>query len=275
MGLLYGAAKSHQHRAHTGHGQLAPSTAVRFTAMYPDLFDLSTPNRLWKSTCRIWRSGQSLTDERVKVDCCNWRRNVKWIIKAEGGVVPELNVRHGRRKEKRKETAREAAQRRAAHRKTNPADLPFPTRAQLKAGWRAIDTEGEGEDTDAAMALTAQAYSMIPIDEELSTMCGPTAAVILQLGQGDRTTGPQHLRRGLRTRCKVLGLSTNGNSAALRERLAEKLGRELPAGYTEWKPHSVAATGQQPEAAAQAAATRARAPAAAAAPQSKRRRRRG
>jgi hypothetical protein len=104
---------------------------------------------------------------------------------------------------------------------------------------------------------------------------GPTAAVILQLGQGDRTTGPQHLRRGLRTRCKVLGLSTNGNSAALRERLAEKLGRELPAGYTEWKPHSVAATGQQPEAAAQAAATRARAPAAAAAPQSKRRRRRG
>jgi hypothetical protein len=23
----------------------------------------------------------------------------------------------------------------------------------------------------------------------------------------------------------------------MRERLAEKLGRELPAGYTEWKPH--------------------------------------
>jgi hypothetical protein len=28
MGLLYGAAKSHQHRAHTGHGQLAPGTAL-------------------------------------------------------------------------------------------------------------------------------------------------------------------------------------------------------------------------------------------------------
>ena len=100
----------------------------------------------------------------------------------------------------------------------------------------------------------------------------------LRLGQGDKTTGPEHLRPGLRTRLKTLGLSTYGNSAVLRQRLAEKLGRELPAGYIEWKPHPPAAAsdGQQPEAAAaQAAAARARAPAAAAAPQLKRRRRRG
>jgi hypothetical protein len=187
-----------------------------------------------------------------------------------------LRIEWRERKEKRKETAKEAAQWWAAHHKTNPADLPFPTRAQLKAGWRASDTEGEGEDTDAAMALTAQAYGMIPIDEELSTMCSPTTEVILQLGRDDRTTGPQHLRHGLRTHCKVLHLSQNGSCAALRERLAEKLGRELPAGYTKWKPQPAApATGQQPsEAATQAAATHARAPAAVAAPQSKRQRRR-
>jgi hypothetical protein len=70
----------------------------------------------------------------------------------------------------------------------------------------------------------------------------------MQIDANDRTTGPQHLRRGLRTRCKVVNLSQNGSCAALRERLAEKLGRELPMGYTAWKPHPVAATasGQQP-----------------------------
>jgi hypothetical protein len=159
--------------------------------------------------------------------------------------------------------------------KRNAADLSFPTRAELKAGWRVIDTEGEGEDTDAAIAAAAAAYNMVPIDDEMNSMGGPTGSEILRLGQGDKTTGPEHLRPGLRTRLKTLGLSTYGNSAVLRQRLAEKLGRELPAGYIEWKPHPPAPSGQQPEAAAQAAAARARAPAAAAAPQLKRRRRRG
>jgi hypothetical protein len=42
MGLLYGAAKSHQHRAHTGHGQLAPGTA-HFKKSSPTAIFLGPP----------------------------------------------------------------------------------------------------------------------------------------------------------------------------------------------------------------------------------------
>ena len=47
----------------------------------------------------------------------NWRRNVNWIIKAGGHVVPELNVRGGRRLALHRENKKQAARRRAALRK--------------------------------------------------------------------------------------------------------------------------------------------------------------
>ena len=78
----------------------------RYSAFYPDLFDLGTPDNLWRSMCRIWRSGCSPLPERVTQDVMNWRRNVQWIIKAEGHVVPELNVRNGRRKAVTRRTRR-------------------------------------------------------------------------------------------------------------------------------------------------------------------------
>eukprot|EP01047_Picozoa_sp_COSAG01_P097684 COSAG01_NODE_27968_length_672_cov_1.521815_1_plen_113_part_00 len=46
---------------------------------------------------------------------------------------------------------------------------------------------------------------MVPIDDEMNSMGGPTSPEILRLGQGDKTTGPEHLRPGLRTRLKTLG----------------------------------------------------------------------
>ena len=97
--------------------------------------------------CRIWRSGCSPLPERVTQDVMNWRRNVQWIIKAEGHVVPELNVRNGRRKARHKQNKKEAARCRKAAKERNGASEKMkivPFRAALKRGKKGIDHGSRG-----------------------------------------------------------------------------------------------------------------------------------
>jgi hypothetical protein len=85
-------------------------------------------------------------------------------------------------------------------------------------------------------------------DEGPNTASELTAEAILRLGLHDRTQGPAHLRRGLRARCQDLGMPTEGSAAELRQRLAEALGRKLPAGHTRWaKPTKPAAKSRRLE----------------------------
>lgn len=102
------------------------------------------------------------------------------------------------------------------------------------AAWRDTDKDGEGTDTDAAIAASAKKHGMLPLDDELNMLGGPSAEEILRLGKDDKKTGPEHLRAGLHTRLEALGEKTHGLVPVLRERLAKRLRRELPPGRGAW-----------------------------------------
>eukprot|EP01047_Picozoa_sp_COSAG01_P028070 COSAG01_NODE_1874_length_9000_cov_4.914616_1_plen_116_part_00 len=71
------------------------------------------------------------------------------------------------------------------------------------------------------MAAAAKAHGMIPADELLASYCLPTYEQVMQMGRNDN---PRQLNgKGLRTRLKVLGKSTNSAVTVLRQRLCEAL----------------------------------------------------
>jgi hypothetical protein len=136
-------------------------------------------------------------------DIMNWPRNVRWIIKAGGGVVPELNVRSGQRLAKRKQTREENARRcRAAKAQQDRNDqlrARVPKRATLMQHFR--PTDYDDEDGDKKVAAAAKAHGMIPADELLASYCPPTYEQVMQMGRNDN---PRQLNgKGLRTRLKV------------------------------------------------------------------------
>ena len=89
----------------------------RYVNRWPGSFSRSTPDRLWALMTAAWESGATPPDHRIVEDCGNWERNLRWVLSAQGAIVPELNSRHGRRLAKRKE-------RTAAKRKAPPTPLP-------------------------------------------------------------------------------------------------------------------------------------------------------
>jgi hypothetical protein len=199
---------------------MAPLGATRPACAH---HDLGTPNHLWAAMVRIWRSGLAPVDKRIIEDIMNWPRNVRWIIKAGGGVVPELNVRSGRWLAKRKQTREEnARRRRAAKARQDRSDqlrARVPKRATLMQHFRPADYDDE--DGDKKVAAAAKEHGMIPADELLASYRPPTYEQIMKMGRDD---SPKQLNgKGLRTRLKVLGKSTNGGASVLRQRLCEAL----------------------------------------------------
>jgi hypothetical protein len=91
-------------------------------------------------------------------------------------------------------------------------------------------TAAHTDKADLAAGTTMSTASETALAGEL------TAEAILRLGLYDRSRGPAHLRRGLRTRCKELGILAEGTTVELRQRLAAALDRKLPAGHTRWAP---------------------------------------
>jgi hypothetical protein len=94
-----------------------------------------------------------------------------------------------------------------------------PKRATLIQHFRPADYDDE--DGDKKVAAAAKEHGMIPADELLASYRPPTYVQIMTMGRDD---SPKQLNgKGLRTRLKVLGKSTNGGVTVLRQRLCEAL----------------------------------------------------
>ena len=176
----------------------------------------STPNRLWKTMIRVWRSGCAPTDDRIAEDCKNWIRNVTWMGEADvpGSVVDELNTRGGRRGAARGENRK---LKRKRHREA--VQQSIPSIELLKAGFRASDDLICGDEDDERCAKAAEDHAMQSMAYFSPLTVRPTAEMVQNIGGTE-----------LRQRLIVLKVSTITEGQAytpvseLRKRLSEKLG---------------------------------------------------